>query len=75
MAGGDFPEGRPWHLAEAARLFPTCACLPISLPSFMNATICRSKISFLSASCSMAAGSRRRGSWGLKASAWSLGLE
>lgn len=75
MAGGDFPEGRPWRSAEPAHLFPTCTCPPVRLPRFMNATICRSKISFLSASCSMAAGSRRRGRWGLKASAWSLGLE
>ena len=75
MAGGDFLEGRPWRSAEPARLFLTCACLPVSLPSFMNATISRIKISFLFASCSRVAGSRRRGSWGLKTSAWSLGLE
>lgn len=48
----------PWPSAEPARLLLTCVCLPVSLPSFINAAICGIKIpSYLH----LAAGGRERG--------------
>ena len=73
---GDFLEGSPgpWHSAEPERLFLTCACLPVSLTSFISAAICGIKIFFFFASGSMLAKSRGRGRWGLKPSGWFLSL-
>lgn len=74
VAGGEktLLEGSlgPWHLAKPACLCLPCACLPVSLQSFINAAICGVKISLLFAPSSMAARSRRK--WRLKAFGWFL---